>query len=309
MNKRTVAAVLLATPFVSVATAAAASAHTHVEVCDYEFYADGRITEIWFKSGKQLTNPQGNDPNYSDAGFVVTNKPCPKAKDGVDGKDGKNGTDGKPGTPGATGATGPAGPSGAPGAPGAQGPAGPAGADGLAGPAGAAGSNGVDGLPGAPGADGAVGPKGDAGLAGADGADGPLGPVGPQGPQGEAGKNGVDGLNGLNGHDGLSVYAVQGEIEGCFELYLDDNAEGQDSYLGAVCDGKDGVKGVDGKNGVTKTVIITKTEDGKTTTEEVPVLPETGYSSSTAGWLAGSAAFLVLLGVGGVALGRHRKQN
>jgi LPXTG-motif cell wall-anchored protein len=203
-----ISGIALAAPL---ATAAVASAHTHIEVCDYE---DGtpNITEIWFKTGQQLSNPTGNDSAYGDAGFVVTNKPCPVGAEGPKGEKGEKGNTGAKGEKGDTGAKGEKGDKGETGSPGAPGV-------GTPGPAGTNGTNGVDGLPGAqgpagengaPGVNGVDGLPGVNGTNGVDGAPGAAGAQGPIGADGESftGPKGVDGADGVPGKNGVTKTVI-----------------------------------------------------------------------------------------------------
>lgn len=252
------AAFLVSAP---IATAAAASAHHAVTVCDVK---TGKEVEIWFENGSDLTNPTGSDPNYSKGGTVHTNTPCPVPADGKDGTNGAKGDKGEKGATGDKGATGATGAPGAAGQPGAAGSNGKDGAPGTQGPAGPAGSQGLPGAEGAPGSDGKngedgatgpQGPKGDqgiqgaAGAAGADGHDGAPGAVGPQGAKGDTPyieayttviESGQDACNGVGGVDVHVRYKHVGD-EGYNEAL--------DSVLiGSICNGQDGTDGAPGES-------------------------------------------------------------
>lgn len=279
------AAVITAAPIVSMATAAA----THADPCP------GKHVQVYNESS-----------NTEVAHFVCGPITGKDGKDGTNGKDGATGPAGSPGTPGATGPVGPQGPAGTNGEPGANGADGATGPAGASGPAGAAGADGSDGEAGAT---GPVGPKGDDGADGKDGATGPAGTNGLNGAQGEIGPigpQGEDGIQGIPGSAGESVYAIESQVEGCFELYVDDVVfETDDLYLGSVCDGKDGVDGIDGKDGKDgKSTIVIKHVDG--TVEEVPTLPHTGSNGNT--WaIASAAGFLLVAGTGTVLVARRRR--
>lgn len=150
------------------------------------------------------------------------------------------------------------------GATGATGATGPAGSDGATGPQGPAGNDG---------ATGAVGPMGAPGLNGEVGATGDAGPQGPAGDTGDAGATGAAGSDGAAGQDG--AVGPQGPAG-------DDGATGE---------GFPGADGKDGKDGITKTVIVH--QDG--TVEEVPTLPSTGADNDT--WM------LLLIGAGILTFG------
>lgn len=214
----------------------------------------------------------------------------------LEGKPGKDGKDGDKGDKGETGADGPAGPKGPAGDAGPAGKDGAPGADGAEGPAGPAGK---DGLPGAPGDPGPQGPQGPAGLAGTNGAVGEVGPVGPKGERGD---------------DATFNVEVSTVTENCPEggytvTITDSQDEGANPF--EVCHGQIGPEGLgfpgpagkDGKDGVTKTVIVH--QDG--TTEVVPTLPATGANNEVAGWAAGLGALALLTGAGVVAYSRRKR--
>lgn len=312
-----IAAIAIAAPL---ATAAAASAHHAVKVCDL---TNNKVVEIWFKDGSDLNAPLTNDSHYSEGGTVHTNVDCnvagPAGPKGEKGATGDKGSTGATGATGAAGAQGPAGPSGAagpqglpgiglPGLPGPQGTAGPIGPQGPKGDAGSNGSAGQDGAVGPKGADGA---KGEDGAPGKDGAQGPQGLPGIQGIQGVAGANAyisyneflsnlLD-VNGDCGTNGGSVYDVGTEGQEQSDILIVCNGEngkpGADGLNGAK-----GLPGVDGKDGVTKTVIVHA--DG--TVEETDPLPHTGGNNEVAGWAAGLGALALLTG-GGLVLVARRK--
>lgn len=257
MNLKTRAAVITAVMVgAPLASAAGASAHTHVVVCDYEASTTSpTLTQIWFKDGDQLTNPTGNDSNYGDAGFIATNTPCPdnskvgpagpKGDTGATGAKGATGADGAKGAAGDKGATGATGSAGATGAAGATGPAGPKGDNGVAGAAGATGATGAAGTNGLPGAIGPVGPtgapgvKGDTGAAGSTGAAGAAGQQGPVGPKGDTGSKGETGSKGDKGATGdVGPQGVAGP------------------------QGVQGVQGVPGKDGYTPELHVTPFPNG-----------------------------------------------
>ena len=135
---------------------------------------------------------------------------------GPTGAAGQNGTVGATGVTGPTGAQGSTGPAGVVGSQGATGPAGTAGAQGSAGPTGATGVQGATGPSGAIGAQGATGPTGPGGAVGSVGATGPTGAsgalgaagtdgaTGPTGPAGSTGATGVTGSTGATGPTGAS---------------------------------------------------------------------------------------------------------
>lgn len=269
-----VAAIALGAPLV---TAAAASAHHAVLVCDY---TDNTLVQIWFQDGSDLTNPTGNDSHYSEGGTVHTGKPCPTAKDGKDGTNGKDGAKGDTGATGAKGEKGATGATGATGAPGATGAAGAKGDKGDTGAVGPIGATGSAGAAGATGADGVAGPAGPAGD---------VGPAGPTGPGGLPGLNGVDGVAGLPGAVGPA--GANGEVGAT-------GAAGAQGIPGL--NGVDGTNGKDGKAGVNKTVIVHA--DG--TQEVVDGLPHTGADNTVLWAIAGFGLAAV---AGGALVLRSRR--
>lgn len=281
MNLRTKSAVIAAIVVGSpLATAAAASAHNTITVCNLE---TNKQVVVWFQTpGGGSGTPSAAD--YDKATWQSTTNDCPAGTAGPKGATGDKGATGATGSTGAAGPkgekgdsgvgiagpTGPAGPAGPAGPKGETGSAGSAGATGAAGATGSTGPVGPTGAPGI-GIQGPVGPTGAPGAPGTNGVDGkdstvagPQGPQGPQGPRGLRGYRGPIGASGQQGEQGEQGFTPQVTVT---ELYAEDGVTVVGHHIVFTINGEDVSSydvpnGVDGKNGATPTIYTTDIEGG-----------------------------------------------
>lgn len=298
LNKKFVAASLLAAPVLAVAAPGTAWATNKPDPCPgqhVQVYNKNSNTEVAHYVCGPITGATG-----------ATGATGPKGDTGATGPKGESGSAGAPGPVGNTGATGPSGDTGPAGPAGPMGPTGAAGTNGETGATGATGATGTGeaGPKGDTGAPGATGPAGPAGLAGADGATGPVGPVGADGKsafiyslplQNPASEEYCDGAGGVAFYYGV----LNGSRPSATVL-----CNGAEGAQGEGFPGEQGEKGDPGQRGPAgKTVIIH--QDG--TEETVDGLPSTGAESDTTWMLA--AVGLGILALGGSTLWILRKQD